>query len=82
MNTIVAADKNVSYVKDILVLLKNYRTLTFCNSIEQTELLGKYNINSKNKKHNVFFIFFIQISFFFNIKLQQLFNNFPISSFI
>lgn len=43
------SNKKVSYVKDILVLLKDYRTLTFCNSIEQTELLGKYNINSKNK---------------------------------
>lgn len=31
-------------------ILKNKRTLTFCNSIEQTEVLGKYCINSKNKK--------------------------------
>ena len=43
------SDKKVSCVKEILDLLKDYRTLTFCNSIEQTELLGKYNINSKNK---------------------------------
>ena len=34
---------------NLLFLLKNYRTLTFCNSIEQTEILGKYCINSKNK---------------------------------
>ena len=33
----------------ILKYLKDYRVLTFCNSIEQTELLGKYCINSKNK---------------------------------
>lgn len=30
--------------------LKDYRVLTFCNSIEQTEKLGKYCINSKNKE--------------------------------
>ena len=29
--------------------LNGERTLTFCNSIEQTEELGKYCINSKNK---------------------------------
>ena len=34
----------------ILKHLKDYRVLTFCNSIDQTELLGKYCINSKNKK--------------------------------
>lgn len=34
---------------DILKYFKNYRTLTFCNSIEQTEVLGKYCVNSKNK---------------------------------
>lgn len=34
----------------ILKHLKDYRVLTFCNSIEQTELLGKYCINSKNKE--------------------------------
>jgi len=39
-----------SIVITILKQLKNYRVLTFCNSIEQTELLGKYCINSKNKK--------------------------------
>ena len=30
--------------------LNRYRTLTFCSSIEQTEKLGKFCINSKNKK--------------------------------
>lgn len=46
--------KWLSYQKHTLVLellkqLRNYRTLTFCSSIEQTEILGKYCINSKNK---------------------------------
>jgi superfamily II DNA or RNA helicase len=34
---------------EILKYFKNYRTLTFCNSIEHTEVLGKYCINSKNR---------------------------------
>lgn len=38
-----------SYVKTILEHLKEQRTLTFCNGIPQTEELGKYCINSKNK---------------------------------
>jgi superfamily II DNA or RNA helicase len=37
-------------IKTILKVLKDYRVLTFCNSIEQTEKLGKYCINSKNKE--------------------------------
>lgn len=37
-------------VKVILNKLNRYRTLTFCSSIEQTEKLGKFCINSKNKK--------------------------------
>lgn len=36
--------------KQLLKLLKDYRTLTFCGSIEQTNKLGKYAINSKNKR--------------------------------
>lgn len=44
------SDRKSSYVLTILKQLSNYRTLTFCNSIQQTELLGKYCINSKNKK--------------------------------
>lgn len=38
-----------SIILNLQVLFKNQRCLTFCNSIEQTELLGKYCINSKNK---------------------------------
>lgn len=34
--------------KKVLSTLKDKRTLTFCNGIEQTEILGKYCINSKN----------------------------------
>jgi superfamily II DNA or RNA helicase len=36
-------------VQNLQVLFKDYRSLTFCNSIEQTEILGKNCINSKNK---------------------------------
>lgn len=44
------SDKKVNFVSKILWLIKGYRTLTFCNSIEQTEELGSYCINSKNKE--------------------------------
>lgn len=37
-------------VKNILKHFKDERVLTFCNSIEQTEILGKHCINSKNKE--------------------------------
>lgn len=40
------------YTKEILSVLKNYRTLTFCSSITQTKNLGKYCVNSKNKQVN------------------------------
>lgn len=43
------SNQKSSIVITILKHLKDYRVLTFCNSIEQTELLGKYCINSKNK---------------------------------
>ena len=36
-------------IYNLLENLKNKRTLTFCNSIEQTEILGKHCINSKDK---------------------------------
>lgn len=36
-------------ILEILKYLSSQRVLTFCNSIEQTELLGKYCVNSKNK---------------------------------
>lgn len=44
------SDKKNYMVRVILQLLSNERTLTFCNSINQTEELGKYCINSKNKE--------------------------------
>lgn len=37
------------YVKKLLLKYDSQRTLTFCSSIKQTEELGKYCINSKNK---------------------------------
>lgn len=43
------SDKKVGYLYTLLDYLKNNRTLTFCNSIEQTEKLGEHCINSKNK---------------------------------
>lgn len=42
------SDKKVKYLHQLLPTLIKNRTLTFCNSIEQTELLGEYCINSKN----------------------------------
>jgi superfamily II DNA or RNA helicase len=44
------AEIKSDFVKQLLRQLKNYRTLTFCYNIKQTEYLGKYCINSKNKK--------------------------------
>ena len=44
------SDKKVDIVSRILRLIRGHRTLTFCNSIEQTEELGSYCINSKNKE--------------------------------
>ena len=44
------SDKKIPYVQQILLHLGERRTLIFCNSIEQTEMLGEYCINSKNKK--------------------------------
>ena len=43
------SDYKVPYVEKILKKLEDKRTLTFCNNIEQTEKLGMYCINSKNK---------------------------------
>lgn len=39
-----------SIVLEILSQLSNYRTLTFCSSIQQTEELGKNHIHCKNKE--------------------------------
>lgn len=44
------SDKKNYMVRVILHLLSNERTLTFCNSINQTKELGEYCINSKNKE--------------------------------
>lgn len=44
------SEQKTAYVKSLLDLLRSQRTLTFCNGIPQTEELGKYCINSKNKK--------------------------------
>lgn len=44
------SEQKTQYVKWLLSKLGNYRTLTFCNGIAQTEELGKYCINSKNKE--------------------------------
>lgn len=38
----------IDYVKQILQYLQYYRTLTFCGSIEQATVLGKYAIHSKD----------------------------------
>lgn len=40
-----------SYVLQLLSLLKNRRTLTFCSSIHQTKTIGKYCINSENNNN-------------------------------
>lgn len=44
------SNMKTSFVYNLLQELKNERTLTFCNSILQTEVLGKYCINSKNAR--------------------------------
>ena len=46
------SDRKTSYVARIIKHFKDYRTLTFCNGIEQTEALGRNHINSKNKESN------------------------------
>lgn len=42
------SDKKTPFIKLLLDQFRNYRTLTFCNSIEHTEELGKNCIHSKN----------------------------------
>lgn len=44
------SEQKTIYIKTLLDQLHKERTLTFCNGISQTEFLGKYCINSKNKK--------------------------------
>ena len=43
------SEQKESLILSLLDKFKNYKTLTFCSSIEQSERLGKYNITSKNK---------------------------------
>ena len=43
------AEQKEGIVNSLLDKFRNYKTLTFCSSIEQSERLGKYNITSKNK---------------------------------
>ena len=43
------AEQKEALVLSLLGKFKNYKTLTFCSGIEQSERLGKYNITSKNK---------------------------------
>ena len=44
------SEQKTSFIKSILRnYLQDQRTLTFCNGISQTEELGKYCVNSKNK---------------------------------
>lgn len=43
------AEQKEALVLSLLNKFRNYKTLTFCSSIEQSERLGKYNITSKNK---------------------------------
>ena len=43
------AEQKEAIVLSLLDKFRNYKTLTFCSSIEQSERLGKYNITSKNK---------------------------------
>lgn len=45
------SDIKTNFVREILEHLKDYRTLTFCNSIEHTKQLGEHYINSKNKDY-------------------------------
>lgn len=46
------SDCKVSIVLKILQHCEHQRTLTFCNSIEQTKKLGEHCINSQNTKSN------------------------------
>ena len=43
------SNQKTAFITHLLELLQNERTLVFCNSINQTEELGKYCINSNNK---------------------------------
>lgn len=45
------SDLKTEFVYNLLQRLKDYRTITFCNSIKQAELLSKNCISSKNKEY-------------------------------
>ena len=47
------SDQKSEFVKKLLSMLDNQRTLTFCNGIVQTEELGTCCVNSKNTKQSV-----------------------------
>ena len=50
------AERKNTFVLKLLTLLENRRVLTFCGSIEQTEILGQYCINSKSKKESLAYL--------------------------
>lgn len=52
------SNSKTSFILELLLKFNKYRTLTFCNNIEQTELLGKFCINSKNKESNTYLEYF------------------------
>ena len=52
------ANLKTSMVNFILYKLKNERTITFCKTIEQAELVGKFAIHSKNKDSNTIYKMF------------------------
>lgn len=43
------SEQKESIVLELLNKFKKFRTLTFCNNIDQSKRLGEHNINSKNK---------------------------------
>ena len=47
------SNEKTKYIREILYILKDERTITFCSSITQTMLLGKYCINSKNAESSL-----------------------------
>ena len=47
------AEKKEPFVLDLLNYVKDYRTLTFCTSIEQTKKLGDYPISSDDNKQSM-----------------------------
>ena len=47
-------------IADILKKLEHYRTITFCKSIEQSELLGKWHIHSQNGQADTVYNLFNQ----------------------